>query len=636
MFKYKIGNMKYSKILLGAFIFFGLGVFSSCDVNEEFYDELDAAKDGTENAQTFDVDLTTEDYSAISKLALKTAKNNADTVKAEAVASLLSFSDSRPAADYIPAFLTSKYKNFDVASAANVTFSYDTRDLEYLLAYTDGEYFKLGSEEYETVSELTGKAGYFSPSYTANEYLPSILLAKYTEAKKEDVVLVSYDSRDTDVIEVSQVSYFSADFSENLDQFELRSEAGDGQVWKKSVRDGIDMAKMSGYDYDSSSRLDNNDWLITPEVDLSDVPDAVLNFSQAQKYLSGDWQQTFVYVTDDYSKGDDIDVAKWTELSVNNKPTGDSYTYFDSGDIDLSAYSGKKIHLAFVYKSNTVDASTWQISKIDVLAKGQVKGDETKMYYTFDGTVWSIPSGVYNLQSSDYDSMGTAKGQPGERNNFSSSIEPENYLSTFLANKYIYAQEADVVVAVYKYWDGKKLNTIAAEYTYTDGVWATMPTKSEQYVFSSIGWVFDPTISFSMGKEDYDIIVKYSIAQHGSTSKYETSEYYYGSSSNFDNFDLRFKNRRNPVYPIEGFDGLSDEETVALMDDRMLEGVAIMLAGKYPEAVDQVNGIDVFYNVTVITFEEGYIDGEYTFKFQCTKSGPSPEFTYIEGLPERD
>ncbi len=105
--------MKYSKILLGAFIFFGLGVFTSCDVNDEFYDELDAAKTGTENAQTLERTLSAEDYSAISKLALKSAKNLADSTKAKAIASLLSFSDDRPATNYIPAFLNDTYKNFD-------------------------------------------------------------------------------------------------------------------------------------------------------------------------------------------------------------------------------------------------------------------------------------------------------------------------------------------------------------------------------------------------------------------------------------------------------------------------------------------------------------------------------------------
>ncbi|MDE5423448.1 choice-of-anchor J domain-containing protein [Ancylomarina sp. DW003] len=630
--------MKYSKILLGAFIFFGLGVFSSCDVNDEFYDELDAAKTGTENAQALERTLSAEDYSAISKLALKSAKIEADSTKAKAIASLLSFSDDRPAANYIPAFLNDTYKNFDKTSSANVTFSYDTRDAEYLLKYTDSEYFKLGKDEYASVDATTGEAGFFTPNFPAEDYLNDILKAKYTEAVDGDVVLVSYDSRETnyDPSEVDVVTVFEADFSDNIDQFETRSVVGD-QEWYQSSYSGAGYAKMSGYS--SGARHDNEDWLITAEIDLTETPDAILNFSQAQNFLSGDWQQTFIYVREGYTAGDALDVADWTEivLADENKPAGDSYSYVESGDISLSAYNGKKIHIAFVYKSAAPDdASTWQISQLSVKGYGRPEGETFKVFYAFDGSDWEMPENVYNLQRGDYTEMGSG---PGKYGNFSSSVAPEDYLPIFLMNKYPYAQEGDMMVMVYKYYSGGT-KTIASEYTYKEGAWSTMPEKSEQYIYAAgeLGWVFDPTVSFKMSKEDYHSIVVYSIAEHGETSKYSTSEYYYGSSSNYDNFDLRIKNRRDPVYKIDGYDGLSDEETIALMDERMSEGVEIMLGKKYPEATTQVNGIDVFYNVTVITFEEGdggYVDGEYTLKFQCTKSGPSPEFTYIEGLPER-
>lgn len=619
---------------------FGLGVFSSCDVNDEFYDELDAAKTGTENAQQLEVKLTAENYSAISKLGLKSATNASDTAKAKAIASLLSFSDDRPAADYIPDFLNDTYKNFDKTSSANVTYSYDTKDAEYLTAYTDVPYFKLGKDVYESVDAITGEAGFFTPKFPAEDYLDAILKIEYPDAVEDGVVLVSYDSRETnyDPDEVDVVAVFEADFSENLDQFELRSVTGD-QEWYQSSYSGAGYAKMSGYS--SGSRYDNEDWMITSEIDLTETPDAILNFSQAQNFLSGDWQQTFIYIIEGYTAGDALDANDWTEvvLADENKPTGNNYDYVESGDISLSAYNGKKIHVAFVYKSAALDdASTWQISQLSVKGYGRPEGETYNVLYAFDGSDWATPTGVYNLQRDDYTQMGTG---PGEYGNFSSSAAPEDYLPVFLENKYPYAQEGDMMIMVYKYYSGGA-KTIASEYTYKDGMWATMPEKSEQYIYAAgeLGWVFDPTVSFKMSKEDYDIIVVYSIAEHGKTSKYVTSEYYYGSSSNYDNFDLRIKNRRNTEFPVEGFDGLSDEEAEALMYERMLEGIVIMLERKFPEATSEVNGIDVFYNVTVISFEEGevyggtYEDGEYTLKFQCTKSGPNPEFIYIEGLPE--
>ena len=39
-------------------------------------------------------------------------------------------------------------------------------------------------------------------------------------------------------------------------------------------------------------------------------------------------------------------------------------------------------------------------------------------------------------------------------NNFSNSVSPNNYLPTFLNNKYPYAQEGDLLSLVYRYFDG--------------------------------------------------------------------------------------------------------------------------------------------------------------------------------------
>ncbi len=609
-------------------------VFTSCDPMEDTYDELDAISATTFEATQLEMTLTVEDYSAISKLALKSAVNEADSSKAKAIASLLSFSDDRLAANYIPAFLNDTYKTLDKTSSANVTFSYDTKDAEYLTAYTDAPYFKLGENEYESVDATTGEAGFFTPAFPANDYLDAILKGEYADAVEDDVVLVSYDSRETnyDPAEVDVVTVFEADFSENLDQFELRSVVGD-QEWYQSSYSGAGYAKMSGYS--SGSRYDNEDWMITSEIDLTETPDAILNLSQMQNFLSGDWQQTFIYIREGYTAGDALDVADWTEvvLADENKPAGDSYNYFESGDISLSAYNGKKIHVAFLYKSAAPDdASTWQINQLSVKGYGRPEGETSKVLYAFDGSDWASPMGVYNLQRDDYTSMGSG---PGKYGNFSSSVVPENYLPIFLMNKYPYAQEGDMMVMVYKYYSGGT-KTIASEYTYKEGAWSTMPEKSEQYVYAAgeIGWVFDPTITFTMVSDDYQMIVDYSIAAHGETSKYSDSEYYYGSSGKYSNFDLRLKNRNTEDYPMPEFADLSTEDAVALTMERMKEGVNALLTVKYPNAVTQVSGIDVFYIVSVKAYKEDLTDGFYTLKFQCTKSGPNPEFTYIEGLPE--
>jgi hypothetical protein len=57
-------------------------------------------------------------------------------------------------------------------------------------------------------------------------------------------------------------------------------------------------------------------------------------------------------------------------------------------------------------------------------------------------------------------------------------------------------------------------------------------------------------------------------------------------------------------------------------------GIAL-LPVKYPNAVTQVDGVDVFYVVKFATYSGS--DGSWSMKFKVTKAGPDPEFTLEEG-----
>lgn len=584
-------------------------VFAGCDPMEDTYDELDALDKVTFDPTQIEMTLTADDYSAISALALTAAQNEADSAKAKQIASLLSFSDSRPASAIIPAYLNTLYKTLDETSSIKVSYNYDTRDLEYLTAYTDAPYFKLGEDEYAMVNELIGSAMYFSPSYPADEYLPSILAATYPDAVDGDVQLVRYDYRDTDPDpnEYSEKTVFSGNF-EDLSQFSTISVTGDDQDWHASSYSGQAFAKMSGYD---GGAVENEDWLITSEIDLSAVTEPVLNINQAINYL-GDTQETFVYISDKYDSTQEPNLDDWTELTIENAPAGNSWTFVESGDIDLSEFEGKKVHIAFVYKSSADNACTWEIAQADVTGLGQgAEGEKVEEYYEFDGSDWE-KSDVYYLQRDDYNEMGSG---PGKYGNFSSSVPAEDYLPTFLSMKYPYAQEGDVMIMIYRYYSGGT-STVAAEYTYSEGVWNSMPVKMDQFVFyGAEGWKFDPTVTHTMNSEDFQLIVDYSVDTHGKTSDYDDSEYYYGASSKYTNFDIR--------------SGKFDE-SFATWQDAVKEAVkTAYLPNRYPEAVAQVQGVDVYYIIEFQTYDGSYTS--YSIEFKCTKSGPNPEFEYVEG-----
>jgi hypothetical protein len=106
---------------------------------------------------------------------------------------------------------------------------------------------------------------------------------------------------------------------------------------------------------------------------------------------------------------------------------------------------------------------------------------------------------------------------------------------------------------------------------------------------------------------------------------YENSEYYYGASAYYDNFDMRVYKRQDND-PLGLLDGMSEEEIKELMFERLKEGLDIFLEIRFPDAQPVSNGVQVFYEVFFATYEPG--DYFYKMRFKVTGEG---EFEYVEG-----
>lgn len=98
-------------------------------------------------------------------------------------------------------------------------------------------------------------------------------------------------------------------------------------------------------------------YLVTPELDLTACTSAKVSFSHAVNYAADPSSVLSVEVRD----GETV-----TTLEGIDWPAGKNWTFQDSGDIDLTAFAGKKIHLAFHYTSTASEASTWEIRDIAV------------------------------------------------------------------------------------------------------------------------------------------------------------------------------------------------------------------------------------------------------------------------------
>ncbi len=148
--------------------------------------------------------------------------------------------------------------------------------------------------------------------------------------------------------------FFIEEFTTTLGQFTGFSISGT-QKWEWASY-GSGCAKMSGF---AGGAVANEDWLVSPAIDLTSKTNVVMTLSTAVNYIDG-WDKLQVLVSDDYSG--DVATATWTELSGYTKPT--SFTFVDSGEISLSAFEGKPIHVAFKYVSTSSAAATWEIGTV--------------------------------------------------------------------------------------------------------------------------------------------------------------------------------------------------------------------------------------------------------------------------------
>lgn len=132
------------------------------------------------------------------------------------------------------------------------------------------------------------------------------------------------------------------------------------QVW------AIDRSyiKMSGFV--GSSNLANEDWLISPQLDLTKVTKARMSFDYVTRYFGALKTEATVWVSRDYEEGLPS-TATWTQIKTPLPLTDKgSWDFNKSGEVNLSEYAGDTITIAFKYLSTASKAGTWEIKNFSV------------------------------------------------------------------------------------------------------------------------------------------------------------------------------------------------------------------------------------------------------------------------------
>ncbi len=136
------------------------------------------------------------------------------------------------------------------------------------------------------------------------------------------------------------------------------------QVWSTSNQgNGTNYyAMMNGF---VSGNNANEDWLISKTFSLVGKTKAAVSFTSDVRYAGNALQ---VYATENYTGNPSTTtwVALPATLDTNNAAFGN---WVSSGNVDLSAFLGKNVRIAFKYTSTTSAAATWEID--DFKIKGQ-------------------------------------------------------------------------------------------------------------------------------------------------------------------------------------------------------------------------------------------------------------------------
>jgi len=628
-------------------------LFSACENFNNQFEGLDELAAPT-NLAKYNYTLVDGDYKTISDRALKIATNADDSAKARSINTNKYFSATVPASNYVGLLLDTKYPYGDYLTNANITYAFGQSSPSFS-ALNTADYQYVWNDTYWYVEALT-------PATAPDIKMNSILKNKFPTAVTGEYKFIEYNYSTT------EASIKSVDSSFIFDNFEDHACATSSPYTPISENGWVqrDLTGTKGIYYcrlysankyaqitSNATNEENQSYLISKQIDLTLAANAKLKFDVNVGYWNASCLK--VLVSEDFDGNvANIETATWNDITSSFTlpvvPAVGYGTIAPAGVADLTPYAGKKVYVAYKYsgdsRTTTVPklTTTYQIDNINVYksTEGLSIPSSEKQYlsYNFDGANWVKMANetFYALTDADYTAMGLTS---------ISSSDLVNYIPNLLEVKFPYALEGSSKNVVYK---GSNGATNCTQFVFSGGVWSSntfKKDKTEQFIFTVDGWVFDPTINMEMVKSDYQIMVDYTLATPSisifANPEYKNEEFYYGFGSRYSNVSFRLS-YRNPYFfgktyempastDAELFAKTTNEEKVALLWTRMEEAMNIFLQKRFPDAVPQVSGVDVYYNVKVkIYTPDGVttsVTDNYIYKYQCTGAGSPPTFVFV-------
>ena len=210
---------------------------------------------------------------------------------------------------------------------------------------------------------------------------------------------------------------FEETFASGLGEFTKEEQLPEGLTYVWSHDATHKYAKASAYV--SGTRYEQTSYLVSPVLDLTNVENAKVQFDHTGNYFNGT-ETTSANLCIREVGGD------WETIEI---PTywSQNWAWVNSGDIDISKFSGKLIQVGFRYSSTTTNAGTWEIKNLkvsegalateinvaDMPETVEAEGGEVSVSYSItnpkDGKSLTASADVAWITAFDYSTAGQVK-----------------------------------------------------------------------------------------------------------------------------------------------------------------------------------------------------------------------------------
>ena len=120
-----------------------------------------------------------------------------------------------------------------------------------------------------------------------------------------------------------------------------------------------DAGYLNASAFASNTAYASTSYCYSGTISLEGYKSAAMNFDHAAKFQTTCTQLCKVVVREEGT-------TTWTELNIPAWPAAGAWTFANSGNIDLSAFIGKKVEIGFKYASSSDGADTWEIKNLKV------------------------------------------------------------------------------------------------------------------------------------------------------------------------------------------------------------------------------------------------------------------------------